>query len=103
MTAKEAVRAAVEYVKEIFAGETFSNLGLEEIEYLPERKEWHVTVGFSRPWDYPKKEQDLGSLFPSSSEYSRPPARDYKVVHIDDRNGEILAVKQRLVPELAEA
>jgi hypothetical protein len=86
MEVKEAVRTAINYVKEIFADESLSNLGLEEIEYVPECKEWRVTVGFSRPWDYPTAWQ-LASK------------RDYKAVHIDDTNGRVAAIKNRFIPE----
>jgi hypothetical protein len=101
MEVREAVRTALNYVKEVYADENLSNLGLEEVEYVPERHEWLVTVGFSRPWDYPKKEAPYMVLPLGGSE--RPPSRAYKVVHIDDTTGRILEMKHRLIPETAEA
>ena len=104
MEVKEAVRTAINYVKEVFADETLSNLGLEEVEYVPESNEWLVTVGFSRPWDYPRKDSawqawQTALTVPS---YKPPPERDYKVVHIDDTKGQVSAIKNRLIPEPAE-
>ncbi len=48
------VTVAVNYVSELFEHEKISNLGLEEIEFDDRAGEWLVTVGFSRPWDYPQ-------------------------------------------------
>jgi hypothetical protein len=92
MDAKAAAQTALDYVKELFEYEKLSNLGLEEVQYLPESKEWLITVGFSRPWDYPPED---GWLTPTQ------PVRDYKVVHIDDGTGQVLAIKNRSVPEPA--
>lgn len=92
MEVKAAVQMALDYVKEVFEHEKLSNLGLEEVEFVPEAKEWLVTVGFSRPWSYPPEH---GWLTPAQ------PARDYKVVHINDSNGQVIAIKNRSVPEPA--
>jgi hypothetical protein len=101
MEVKEAVRTALNYVREVFVDEKLSNLGLEEVEYVPDRSEWLVTVGFSRPWDYPKKETAFQGVL-SFTNQERPPERDYKVVHVDDTNGQVWAIKNRLIPESVE-
>lgn len=101
MEVRQAVRTATEYVRQAFSGEKISNLGLEEVEYVPDRSEWLITVGFSRPWNYPKKQKNLlnlsESLFPKEA-YAQPPDRDYKVVHIDEASGQVTAIKNRFAP-----
>lgn len=99
MEVKAAVQTALKYVQEVFEHEKLSNLGLEEVEYVPEAKEWLVTVGFSRPWDYPRKEPSWAEPALLLPTYKTGPARDYKVVHINDSNGRVLAIKNRSVPE----
>lgn len=102
MEVRQAVRTATDYVRDAFSEEKISNLGLEEIEYVPDRSEWLVTVGFSRPWHYPKARKkpfdSLRSLFPEET-YAQPPDRDYKVVHIDEASGQVTAIKNRFAPD----
>lgn len=86
MDVKEAVTVAINHVRALFEHENISNLGLEEIEYEPSGKRWVVTVGFSRPWDYPHNA--LAAL----SGQSRP-ARSFKIVSINDNTGQVIAIK----------
>jgi len=95
MEVKTAVHTALQYVKEVFEEEKLSNLGLEEVEFVPERGEWLVTVGFSRPWDFPREKVSDWQLPVAVPTYKRPPDRDYKVVHVDDLQGQVLAIKNR--------
>jgi hypothetical protein len=88
MDVKEAVAAAKKYVGELFAQEGISNLGLEEVEFDDEAKEWRVTVGFSRPWD------SVSTLFATVQQLSNP-RRAYKIVRISDSTGAALSVKNR--------
>ena len=53
MNVKEAVGLAVNHIRDLFEHEDISNLGLEEVEFDSDMQQWVVTVGFSRPWDYP--------------------------------------------------
>ncbi len=70
MEVKEAVKRALEYVAEVFSEGGLANLGLEEVIYDDRHARWKVTVGFSRPWDYPQRVIGVG----------RPTNRTYKVV-----------------------
>ncbi|HEV7517965.1 MAG TPA: hypothetical protein VGR07_16825, partial [Thermoanaerobaculia bacterium] len=77
-------------VQDLFSQEKLSNLGLEEVEYEENEKEWRVTVGFSRPWDFTQDPlQNLLSTVPAK------PRRDYKVVLVNSETGEVKAVKNR--------
>jgi hypothetical protein len=78
MNVKEAVKLAKIQVLDLFAGEQAENVGLEEVEYDDTTNVWHITIGFSRPW-----ERQLVALGPK---------RSYKVVNIAE-NGTILSVK----------
>lgn len=87
---KEAVQSAIRHVAAIFADEEISNVGLEEVEFDSVAEEWIVTVGFSRPWDYPK-----GGTLAAISSLSAPPRRVYKVLRVRDQDGEVMSVKVR--------
>lgn len=88
MDVKQAVALAKQYVLDLFAEEKITNLGLEEVEFDEQTKEWIVTLGFSRPWDEPRNV--LAAL--AQTPYTR---RAYKVIRISDVRGSVLAVKAR--------
>ena len=83
MDAKEAVKAAKQYVTDLFADEGIVELGLEELD-MDQGRYWKITIGFSRPWSV-SIPSVLGGQTGSS----------YKIVRIDDVNGRILSVKDR--------
>jgi hypothetical protein len=91
---KHVVRTAVAFVKDVYSEEKITNVGLEEVR--SEEGVWLVTVGFSRPWDYPKVKRSVyditGGLLPSTEPV---PTRDYKVVRIDAESGEVLGMEIR--------
>ena len=73
---KNVVSLARQQIRELFAEEGISDLGLEEVKFDDNESMWRVTIGFSRPWDQPK-----GAL----SEFTgAKKQRDYKVVRIAD-------------------
>lgn len=92
MDVKKASQTAKDYLLDLFEGEEIMNIGLEEIEFDNSSKNWSVTVGFSRPWDYSNKSPTTPTLF---GELSQPLARSYKIVRINDSSGQVLAVKDR--------
>ena len=95
---KDAVRIAVEYVRELYAPEELIELRLEEVELSESGKYWLVTLGFSRP--ELKKQQHpmepaagsvLGLLRRQELE------REYKVVKINAKTGDVQSMKIRQV------
>ncbi len=94
MEVKEAVKAALEYAAEAFSEGELSNLGLEEVVYDDSEKTWRVTVGFSRPWDYP---QGVMGALVGRPAVGRPVRRTYKVVEIRDSDGVATAIRMREV------
>lgn len=87
MDVKDAVKKAVSYIKELYEDEGAKNFGLEEVVKDRYTGEWTVTVGFSRPWDFPQ--QSFATAI-----QGRNPNRQYKVVTLSDA-GEVLSVKIR--------
>ena len=77
MDVKEAAQKAKEYLTELFAGEEFTNVGLEEIDFDAMSNDWKITMGFSRPWDH---KNVISATFGEGS-----PARSYKVASVKDR------------------
>lgn len=92
MEVKEAVKKALEYAAEAFSEGRLSNLGLEEVVYDDARACWKVTVGFSRPWDYPRGVMEAVVGLPAMG---RPANRTYKVVEIRDSDGVATAIRMR--------
>lgn len=93
---KEAVRAAKAFVADVLADENVTNLGLEEVKLDEDR--WLVTVGFSRPWDYPKQTKQTNLALAAFTEFSQhedTPAREYKVVKVDAATGEAREMELR--------
>ena len=77
MDVKEAVATAKKYLADVFAQEGISNLGLEEVEFDDQLREWRVTLGFSRSWD---SNNPLANVMGLRSNLPR----SYKVVHIPE-------------------
>lgn len=95
MLVAEAVRKAKTYVSEIYqeSGEKISDIGLEEVNKEEEIKKWNVTIGFTRPFRKKLKNKLLEiqnnlAMF-DALEYKR----EYKIVEINDENGEVIALK----------
>ena len=96
---KQAVELAFQSVKDLFRHEQLTNLGLEEI--ASDDKAWRITVGFSRPWDYPTPPSpSILDRMNAANVLFEPgptsiPEREYKVVKIDALTGELLGVEMR--------
>ena len=59
-----------------------------------ESNDWKITIGFHRPWDHRNK-----LLTALGDQY---PARSYKVVRIDDDDGRVISVTDRVLPAISE-
>ena len=92
MDVKSAVLIAKNYAIALYNEEKISNLGLEEVKYHPGTKQWRITLGFSRPWDYPASV--LGPEW-----RSRPDTRSFKAVIVDDKSGIVLSIENRKFAE----
>jgi hypothetical protein len=96
MEVKEAVVRAKDYVREVFADESISNLGLDEVVYDDFSNTWDITIGFSRPWSAPHSVSSYGAAFSKLIQdiSVQPLKRSFKIVKIDD-TGKILSLKNR--------
>jgi hypothetical protein len=95
---KEAVRIAVEYVRELYAPAELVDLRLEEVELSESAKYWLVTLGFSRP-EVQKQHRQVESQGQTMVDLLRPRAleREYKVVKINAKSGDVQSMKIRQV------
>ena len=91
MDVKQAVKTAKDYVVSLYDEGEIMDIGLEEVDFDYCSDQWRVTIGFSRPWD---KENSVSIPFPYSD--ARRP-RSYKQVRIDDRDGRIAYLKDRVL------
>ena len=89
MDVREAAQAAKEYLINLFDGEEIAHVGLEEVEFDDASNNWKITIGFSRPWDH------RNPLTAALGEGR--PARSYKVVRINDDDGRVISVKDRVL------
>jgi hypothetical protein len=89
---KDAVAAAIAYVKELYEGVSLRDLLLEEIEYNNPSGKWLVAIGFSLP---ETKEVLSPVIFPAKT--SRELSRRYKTVIIDAVSGAPVSMKIRNV------
>ncbi len=88
MDVREAAQVAKEYLIDLFDGEGITNVGLEEVEFDENSFDWRITVGFSRPWD---QKNPLTAALGEGR-----PARSYKVLRINDEDGRVISVKERV-------
>lgn len=87
--AKGAVKAAMNYVREMYADDEISDLLLEEVEPSKTHGTWLVTVSFYRP----KTEYATGTLGQILG--GSPSKRSYKVLSVDKATGTIHSMKMR--------
>ena len=86
----QAVRTAKEYLNTVYADEVIRDIGLEEVVFDEELKKWKITLGFFRAWD------PVASMFGSDEKKNR----SYKVISINDRNGEAESIIDRILPNI---
>ena len=97
MDAKEAVGVAKGWIEDLFEDEDISDILLEEIVRRQERPPgWRVTIGFNRP------NPTRAAVSPVLGALSPPRNRVYKVVAIDGKDGNVISVEDRLLPERNE-
>lgn len=88
MDVKQAIAVAKKYVQDIMADEQLSNIGLEEVEFDENLSEWHITIGFSRPWNKPlTAAQKMLGLQPEPLL-----KRSYKIVTVSS-HGDVVSMK----------
>lgn len=84
VSAKEAVRRAIEEVQDLFESPSMGNLALEEVERSG--RTWLVTLSFTRPG----RSVGIGAIM--------GPEREYKRVRINASTGDFEGVEIRTLP-----
>ena len=97
VTAKEAVKLALEYVRDLYAnsGSQIVDLCLEEIQPSEDGEWWNITVGFYRASDPDITAAAYVVTTPSSAKF-----RQYKIVPVHRQTGEIrgISIRELWVP-----
>ena len=92
MEAKEVRRIAKDYVTDLLSEEQIRDIATEEIKYQHGGKTWLVTIGFCRPWQ-------KGGTVEYPFDKDKNLVRSYKAVRINDLNGHVKEVIDRLMME----
>ena len=90
MEAQEVRRIAREYVTDLLSEEQIREIATEEVKYQHGGKTWLVTIGFCWPW-----QQGGTREYPFDKDKNL--ARSYKAVRINDLNGQVKEVIDRLM------
>ena len=90
MDVKEAAWTAKEYLVDLLDGEGIMDVGLEEVVFYETSNSWVITIGFSRPWD---RKISLAATIGD-----RRPARSYKIVTVNDDDGSVISLTDRVLP-----
>jgi len=88
--AKQAVKIATEYLRDMYEADGFTDMMLEEVELSDEDKYWHVTICFTRR-QVSTAEGPMASLVGSRDEYMR----EVKVFTIDSQSGLVRSMKKK--------
>jgi hypothetical protein len=89
---KEAVQRAKEFATKIYESEKITRLGLEAVERTDDGKYWLVTLGFSRPWSYPRARNAYSPLDEVLPRPEPQPKREYKVFRVDANSGAVTGI-----------
>lgn len=87
MDVKQAIKVAKEHLQHLFEGESIHRVGLEEVVFDENDQIWKITLGFHRGWDMVPNMFGLGES-----------KRTYKVIHIDDKSGRAISMRDRILP-----
>ncbi len=90
---KSAIRNAKMILSDLLEGETYSQVGLEEIKYDDRFQRWLVTLGLNRPWNTEKQQSasSVSVLGPTTSTTRQ--LRTYKKLEIDGLTGELISME----------
>ena len=99
MEPKEAVSLAKRYIRELFADEEITEVGLEELDYDADAQTWKITLGFRRPWTRHAEKRDKRT--PLVFSFYDHTDRWYKQVFIDGNTGQMRSIRDRELKEAA--
>jgi hypothetical protein len=95
MDVREAIALAKNDLRDVYAEEGLSDLGLEETEYDDANREWLITLGFFRPWNSPRTAvQSAVEAMAYPYGAADPRRRTYKIIRASEA-GAVVAMKNR--------
>ncbi len=97
MESIEAVQAAKNYIRQVFADEMISRPRLEELTLDREQEEWRITIGFA----FERSPHPVDAPAISALALKVYGNRVYKVVHIRDEDERVIAMTDRLLAPVA--
>ncbi|MDR3373937.1 MAG: hypothetical protein P4L98_09435 [Ancalomicrobiaceae bacterium] len=116
MDPKRAIEIAREYVKDVYSGESITNVGLEEVEYLPAENVWRIGISFSREKQIPRtRAQVIADMMADENSVRRNKLTEgpaspidrkiileqaYKTLTISDGDGQVLSMKNMAHPDM---
>ena len=86
--AKQAVKMAMEYLKEMYDTKEFKDIMLEEVELSEDNQYWNVIIGFARR-QVSTSEGPMASLVGKTEQYKR----EFKIFTIDAESGIVRSMK----------
>ena len=89
---KAAIRAAKQYVADIYSSDEIKNIGLEEVAFSDDHNAWLITIGFSRPWDGTEADR-LMSVFETTA--ANVLRRTYKKLIVSATDGKVISMENR--------
>ena len=91
LTVKEAVQAAQDWVRQLYADSALKHLRLEEVELSGDERYWHITLGWVEP---AVRENAFAAALTSDA---RVLPRVYKTLEVDAESGAVKSMKIREV------
>jgi len=88
---KQAIRVAKAQVADMLEGESYSQLGHEEVKYDDRNDEWLITLGLNRPWNIEKEAR--GSIAYGLPTSITRQLRSYKKIRIDGKTGRFISME----------
>lgn len=90
---KEAIRTAKTLLSEMLDGESFNQVGLEEVKFDDRAAQWIVTLGLNRPWNKEVQQTNPSIIYAGNSSSTTRQIRTYKVMRIDAKTGELISME----------
>jgi len=101
---KQAVRAAMQYIRELYSDDQVFDVSLEEVE-RGTYGEWYITIGFTRRVEIPINRtppssgaagfQSLADIVRERSSATPTAEREYKIIQVDAQTGKPVSMKIR--------
>lgn len=93
LNVKAAILKAKAHLTDLMEGESYNNLGLEQVKFDDRNSQWLVTLGFNRPWDSETERQNPSLYSVSGPTTIKRQMRTYKKVILDGQTGDFISME----------